>query len=134
VSDNPNRVNPITHDDAIANLEAIREVVDRQAEDEGLWSLPLTPGTQPIMEAYLQQELRHLHKIIEDYTSWVGDDRAEGVRPCDAAERKTSEGERGSAAGVTPAQDPSARPFDPWCPYCGADSFVSGCVEGECRG
>lgn len=53
--------------DLRANLLAIRAVVDRQAEDEGLWSLPLS-GSQPIMEAYLQQELRHLHKVVEDYT------------------------------------------------------------------
>lgn len=26
------------------------------------------------------------------------------------------------------------RPFDPWCPYCGADAWVSGCTEGDCRG
>lgn len=30
--------------------------------------------------------------------------------------------------------DRSGRPFEPWCPYCGADSFVSGCEEGDCRG
>lgn len=28
----------------------------------------------------------------------------------------------------------SGPPFDPWCPYCGADAFVSGCEEGHCRG
>jgi hypothetical protein len=55
-------------DDQAANLREIRAVVDRQAEDEGLWGVGVY-GTQPITEAYLQQELRHLHKIIEDYTS-----------------------------------------------------------------
>ena len=48
-----------------SDLREIRAVADRQADDEVLWSLPLVAGAQPIMEAYLQQELRHLHKIIE---------------------------------------------------------------------
>jgi len=47
-----------------ADAERIRAVVDEQAEDEGLWSVPLGP-TQPIVEAYLQQELRRLHRVIE---------------------------------------------------------------------
>ncbi len=54
-------------EDQDAALSSIREVVDRQAEDEGLWGIVLD-GTQPITEAFLQQELRHLHKVIEDYT------------------------------------------------------------------
>jgi hypothetical protein len=54
-------------DDVTSNLGAIRAVVDRQAEDEALWSLPLE-RQQSIVEAYLQQELRHLHAVIEDYT------------------------------------------------------------------
>lgn len=41
-------------------------------------------------------------------------------------------------AALTVSLGPTPRvaelPFDPWCPYCGADSTVSGCVEGECRG
>lgn len=45
----------------------IKETVDRQAEDEGLWSVPF--GLQPITEAYLQQELRRLHTVIEDALS-----------------------------------------------------------------
>jgi hypothetical protein len=53
--------------DLKANLLAIRSVVDRQAGDESLWAVP-PAGTQPITEAYLQQELRHLHKVVEDYT------------------------------------------------------------------
>lgn len=40
------------------------ELVNQQAEDEGLWVVPAL-GTQPIMEAYLQQELRRLHALIE---------------------------------------------------------------------
>lgn len=46
-------------------LLLIRETVDKQAEDEALWSVP-AEGMQPISEAYLQQELRRLHKVIED--------------------------------------------------------------------
>ena len=57
-------------DDLVASLREIREVVDRQAEEEGLWGVPLA-GEQPITEAFLQQELRHLHKVIEDYTGFL---------------------------------------------------------------
>jgi len=39
----------------------IRAVVDEQAEDEGLWFVARTAP-----EAYLQQELRRLHRVIED--------------------------------------------------------------------
>ena len=38
----------------------IRQVVDEQAEDAGLWCEPAN-----IVEAYLQQELRRLHRAIE---------------------------------------------------------------------
>ena len=44
--------------------KAVRSLVDEQAEDEGLW---LPEGTQSIVEAYLQQELRRLHAIIEAF-------------------------------------------------------------------
>ena len=44
-----------------SHLERIQSVVDEQAEDEGLWFMA---NTAP--EAYLQQELRNLHKIIEE--------------------------------------------------------------------
>ena len=37
-----------------------REVVRRQADDGGLWAIPAT-----IMEAYLQQALRHLTAAVE---------------------------------------------------------------------
>ncbi len=48
-------------------LAEIRALVDEQAEDEGLWALyPM--GEQPIMEAYLQQELRRLHALVEGVT------------------------------------------------------------------
>ncbi len=39
----------------------IQELVDEQAEDAGLW---LVAKTAP--EAYLQQELRKLHALIEE--------------------------------------------------------------------
>ena len=41
--------------------EDVRRLVDEQAEDEGLWFLAATAP-----EAYLQQELRRLHAMIED--------------------------------------------------------------------
>lgn len=40
----------------------VRLLVDRQAEDEGLWFFARTAS-----EAYLQQELRKLHSVIEGY-------------------------------------------------------------------
>jgi len=40
-------------------------VVKEQAENDGLWSLPLNE-LQPITEAYLQQELRRLHAVVEE--------------------------------------------------------------------
>ena len=58
---------PIEADDprveimALANVDDIREVVDQQANDEGLWC---EAETAP--EAYLQQELRRLHRVIEN--------------------------------------------------------------------
>ena len=48
-------------------LQRIRALVDEQAEDEALWAVyPF--GQQPIAEAYLQQELRRLHALIESLT------------------------------------------------------------------
>ena len=38
----------------------IKKTVLQQAEDEGLWFIPITTS-----EAYVQQELRRLHAIIE---------------------------------------------------------------------
>lgn len=51
-------------------LKMIQRAVELQALDEGLWAVPAF-GTQPIGEAYLQQALRALHRVIED-----GDERA----------------------------------------------------------
>ena len=44
-------------------LLAIQAVVDAQAKDDGLW---FNAKTCP--EAYLQQELRKLHAVIERHT------------------------------------------------------------------
>ena len=38
----------------------ITNLVSKQAEDEGLWFVAATAA-----EAYLQQNLRHLHAVIE---------------------------------------------------------------------
>ncbi len=43
-----------------ACLRNIREVVDAQAEDDGLWF-----EAQTAPEGYLQQELRRLHAAVE---------------------------------------------------------------------
>jgi hypothetical protein len=51
-------------DAAEAQLERIKAIVAEQAEDEGLWAIHPS-GQQPIVEAYLQQELRRLHAVIE---------------------------------------------------------------------
>lgn len=42
----------------------IQQVLDEQANDEGLWCQPAN-----IVEAYLQQELRRLHLAIEMHTA-----------------------------------------------------------------
>ena len=50
-------------------LKNIQNHVNKQSEDEGLWSLPCDSNgnlkLQPIGEAYLQKELRDLHRTIE---------------------------------------------------------------------
>lgn len=43
-------------------LEEIQALVDEQAEDEGLWF-----HAEMASEAYLQQELRRLHALIESH-------------------------------------------------------------------
>lgn len=44
--------------------QALRVLIDEQAEDGALWAVhPF--GEQPIVEAYLQQELRRLHVAVE---------------------------------------------------------------------
>ncbi len=42
-------------------LNKIKALVDKQAEDEGLW---FNAETAP--EAYLQNHLRELHRVIEE--------------------------------------------------------------------
>lgn len=42
------------------DLESLLELVDSQAEDDDLWFIAET-----VSEAYLQQELRRLHSVIE---------------------------------------------------------------------
>jgi len=48
-------------------LIQIRNLVNEQAEDEGLWVVPPI-GEGSIVEAYLQHELRRLHHRIEVLT------------------------------------------------------------------
>lgn len=45
-------------------LARLRALVDEQAEDDGLWFVARTAP-----EAYLQQELRRLHRLIEEAAS-----------------------------------------------------------------
>jgi hypothetical protein len=45
-----------------ARLNAIREIVNAQAEDDGLWFV-----AEYATEAYLQQELRRLHAAMEAF-------------------------------------------------------------------
>ena len=46
-------------------IARVKELVDEQAADEGLWSFPVG-RSQTISEAHLQQELRRLHAAIEE--------------------------------------------------------------------
>lgn len=50
-------------DAALRGIEA-KAVVNEQAEDDGLWFIPVGAS-----EAYLQQALRRLHEVIENKTS-----------------------------------------------------------------
>jgi len=47
--------------DLIERFSLIKHLVYEQAEDEGLWFVAETAA-----EAYLQQELRRLHRLIEE--------------------------------------------------------------------
>jgi hypothetical protein len=49
--------------DNFEKLQKIRDLVDEQANDEAIWTT-----TERIVEAYIQQELRRLHQLIEDMT------------------------------------------------------------------
>ena len=55
------KMNHKTLEDVEECTLAILKLVNSQAEDEGIWFVAKTAP-----EAYLQQELRKLHKIIED--------------------------------------------------------------------
>ena len=46
--------------DLIERHELIKRMVDEQAEDDGIWF-----DAQYITEAYLQHQLRRLHRVIE---------------------------------------------------------------------
>jgi hypothetical protein len=61
-------------------LREITALVGEQAEDEALWAIP-PAGTQPIAEAYLQQELRRLHAAIEASLAVFADGSAAGQEP-----------------------------------------------------
>jgi hypothetical protein len=54
---------PMTHFSVplVPQSDELQEIVDEQAEDEGLWCQAAN-----IVEAYLQQELRRLHTAIEN--------------------------------------------------------------------
>lgn len=59
--DNLQRERDDAVEDAVTGLKAL---VEGQANDAALWSVPAV-NSQPIAEAYLQQELRKLHAAIE---------------------------------------------------------------------
>ena len=63
----------ISASESSAERDRLREIVDAQAEDKGLW---FEAKTAP--EAYLQQELRRLHAAIE------------GIEPDEAARTATA--------------------------------------------
>lgn len=43
-------------------ITLLKAAVNQQAEDEGIWFM-----AQTAPEGYLQQELRRLHRLIEEY-------------------------------------------------------------------
>lgn len=43
------------------HIDIIKAAVKSQAEDDGIWFIP-----RHITEDYLQQQLRDLHRVIED--------------------------------------------------------------------
>lgn len=45
--------------------DELQELVNKQAEDQALWSIPPL-GSQSIVEAHLQSELRKLHAAVEN--------------------------------------------------------------------
>ena len=59
---------------AAGHLAAVRRLVEKQAEDDGLWFIAETAA-----EAYLQQELRKLHAAIEASSLAEIDTGMEGI-------------------------------------------------------
>lgn len=51
--------------DTMERLRMIKRAAALQANDESLWAVKLD-GTQSIHEAYIEQALRDLHRVIED--------------------------------------------------------------------
>lgn len=104
----------------MTNLRALRELVDSQAEDEGLWFVARTAP-----EAYLQQELRKLHALIEE----CSDEPSAAPHTCEArgynplidtpcpvcAEEAAAYLER------RPVKSTVSWPLDYVCPQCGPD-------------
>lgn len=60
-------------------IEATQRIVDEQAEDGGIW---FSARTAP--EAYLQQELRHLHCGVENLSARLKE--LDAVRACEKEE------------------------------------------------
>lgn len=58
--DDMNRDDHTKAQDRLNRWHAAYKLVQRQAEDDGLWFI-----TDDIKIAYLQQELRRLHRVIE---------------------------------------------------------------------
>lgn len=50
--------------EAARRITNLQDLIDEQAEDEALWFLDVS-----VTEAYLQQELRRLHAVIEGITT-----------------------------------------------------------------
>lgn len=63
------------------NISKIRQLVNSQAEDEGLWFMAETAS-----EAYLQQELRRLHLAIEGTHNKNDCSYCGGPMPCKSLE------------------------------------------------
>lgn len=104
---------------------------------------PDPTDTSPVLiaetfDGHEDQRPPHAH-LIANSPTWL----AQLLAALEAAEKERDEARRALKSIRDGGHDASAarkaaaaldRPFDPWCPYCGADAAVSGCVEGDCRG
>lgn len=67
IKDMPERLR--LYNEAVENLQSsfalIVEAINAQAQDKALWSSPIG-RLQTAQEAYLQESLRDLHRVIED--------------------------------------------------------------------